>query len=331
MSDINHGDASRTRRIVTESPLSIGQLLNDSNSSEESLSPQERLREEVLNLQDDIASLRQLSQDGQFGGHGAFTNSIVDAVTRLLAINTFINCSNIVNQLDGEGHQHHNAQTPANNSATGTIHDMPLASTASTKPKMPVVNLVSVLPKIDYKEQDEREFERSLEYVRVQRKILQHLEKHDTSLTSKDAYMFTRAIVPKGQRPTPQQAVRLCYYMRSLRFDTFAIIKDVSVFLFVANPKSDTRGLAADHLYWAQNLSTHEVISKAYNLVGGDTQSSLGRNGRVNAGGSMPASAANNYVGTPYGGIGQLRGGSSEGSSSDESNEETDSQTPLSW
>ncbi|KAJ4313948.1 hypothetical protein N0V94_006696 [Neodidymelliopsis sp. IMI 364377] len=325
MSDINPGDASRTRRIVTESPLSIGQLLNNSNSSEESLSPQERLLEQLLNLQDDIASLRQLSQDQQFRG------STVDAVASLLAITTFINCTNIVNQLGGEGHQHHNAQTPANNSATETTRDMPLASTASTKPNMPVVNLVPVLPKIDYKEQDEKEFERSLKYVQVQCKILQYLEKHDTSLTSKDAYKFTRAIVPKGQRPAPQQAVRLCYYMRSLRFDTFAVIKDVSVFLFVADPKSDTRGPAADHLYWAQNLSTHEFISKAYNLICGDSQSSLRRNGRVDARGSVPASAANNYVGTPYGGIAQLRGGSSEGSSSDDSNEETNSQTPLSW
>lgn len=138
---------------------------------------------------------------------------------------------------------------------------------------MPAQAIVPVLPTTTYKEQSEKEFERSLKYVRVQRRILKHLEKHDMVLAAKTAHMWT-ADSTKGRWPEPLQALRLCYYMRSLGFDTFAHIdptvrkkgdrRAMFMSLFIANPDSKKRGTGHDHLYWAQELITGIPYPNAY-------------------------------------------------------------------
>ncbi|KAJ4359205.1 hypothetical protein N0V95_002371 [Ascochyta clinopodiicola] len=158
------------------------------------------------------------------------------------------------------------------------------------KPNTLARNLVSELSKVTYKEQHEEEFERSLEYVRVQRKILDCLQKHDTILTARAAYTMTRAIVPQGQLPEPMQALRLCYYMRSLGYDTFASIKNVRdptnrattamLRLLVANPASETRGVGYDHLYWMQYIESGAVFSKPYKALS-PSRPQLGTRGRL--------------------------------------------------
>ena len=147
---------------------------------------------------------------------------------------------------------------------------------------MPNSSVIPVLPRTLYKEQLEKEFARSLEYVKVQRKILRAIGKHDTVLTARDAYIWTSNSAPKGQRPQPLQALRLCYYMRSLGYDTFANIKTVScsvdgkrtaiLRLLIVNPESEERGVDHDHLYWAQDVRTGEVTPKAYKLRRQDTE-----------------------------------------------------------
>lgn len=141
---------------------------------------------------------------------------------------------------------------------------------------MPNDALVPILRRTTYKEQHEKEFERSLEYVQVQCRILKHLDKQNIAITPRQAYKWTVNIVPRSQQPQPIQALRLCYYMRSLGFDTFANIKpshdsengtDTTMLrLFVVNPKSEKRGLGHDHLYWVQGVRTGEIIPNAYRL-----------------------------------------------------------------
>lgn len=142
--------------------------------------------------------------------------------------------------------------------------------------KTPCGSIAPTLLKTAYTEQREKEFERSLEYVQVQRRILKSLKEHDIALTARKAYRWTCDIVSTGQQPQPLQALRLCYYMRSLGYDTFANVKTSCDFegkartttlrLLVANPESDKRGMAHDHLYWLQNVSTNETISRPYKL-----------------------------------------------------------------
>ncbi|KAF1925562.1 uncharacterized protein M421DRAFT_7822 [Didymella exigua CBS 183.55] len=141
---------------------------------------------------------------------------------------------------------------------------------------MPNGGRVPILRQIAYREQHEKEFERSLEYIQIQCRILKYSDKHDTEITPRQAYKWTANTVPRTQRPQPVQALRLCYYIRSLGFDTYADIKpsqdpetgidDTALRLFVANPASEKRGLGHDHLYWYQRLRTGEVISKPYQL-----------------------------------------------------------------
>ncbi|KAL1592877.1 hypothetical protein SLS59_009519 [Nothophoma quercina] len=147
---------------------------------------------------------------------------------------------------------------------------------------MSVNDPISVLPRARYKEQHEENFHRSLEYVHIQNKILAALVKHDTILTAREAYKWTSRIGCPGIRPQPLQALRLCYYMRSLGYETYAHVKaDIDprtarqramLQLLVANAKSEERGIGHDHLYWAQNLNTNEVVKKAYKLQRLNTQ-----------------------------------------------------------
>lgn len=142
------------------------------------------------------------------------------------------------------------------------------------KPGPTARSVVSLLPRIDYKEQHESGFERSLEYVQVQRTILGALKKHDTILQARDAYEWTCKIDPYDRVPRSLQALRLCYYMRSLGYDTYANILKTYVAelgretlllrLLVVNPDSGMRGLSHDHLYWAQDMLTDTKLSKAY-------------------------------------------------------------------
>lgn len=129
---------------------------------------------------------------------------------------------------------------------------------------------------ITYREQHEEEFERSLEYIKIQRRILKYLDKQNTAITAPEAYKWTANIVAKDQTPQPVQALRLCYYMRSFGFDTFAVIKpscdpetgvdNTALQLFVANPNSKQRGIGHDHLYWAQRIGTGEVFARPWDL-----------------------------------------------------------------
>ncbi|KAF3008475.1 hypothetical protein E8E13_004582 [Curvularia kusanoi] len=134
--------------------------------------------------------------------------------------------------------------------------------------------IVPFLPTPVYREQHEAEFERSLNYVEVQNKILWSLETYDTYLSPISAYAWTCNIVPGRQWPKPLHALRLCYYMRSLGYDTYAVIETTEsaepdhkitlLNLLVADPDSEKRGVKHDHLYWRQDIATGWAIPEPY-------------------------------------------------------------------
>jgi hypothetical protein len=143
------------------------------------------------------------------------------------------------------------------------------------KPREPARTVVPLLSVPAYREQHEAEFERSLEYVQVQIKILKALEEHDTVLDPQTAYTWTLEIAPPGEMLEPLQALRLCYYMRSHGYDTYASIRrsndpeycDSTIRLLLVDPKSDQRGVGYDHLYWYQDCETGEILHEPYKIM----------------------------------------------------------------
>ncbi|OSS52134.1 hypothetical protein B5807_03490 [Epicoccum nigrum] len=87
--------------------------------------------------------------------------------------------------------------------------------------------------------------------------------------------MWTLDIAPKGQTPEPLQALRLCYYMRSHGYDTYASFKitddpeyyECTLRLLLVDPNSDQRGVGYDHLYWMQDCDTGVIVSDAHNVL----------------------------------------------------------------
>lgn len=207
----------------------------------------------------------------------------------------------------------------ATTSPESNLHSLPVESIAA-RATGPVVT-IPVLPATQYNEQSEKDFERSLEYVHVQRRILKYLEKYDIALDARTAYTWT-CDSATGQRPEPLQALRLCYYMRSLGFDTFANIecfasprserKTTTLILSIANPNSETHDVARNHIYWAQNITTGEVYPKAYKLRrhGASDGSSVRRPLlAVNTGSSFNASEIMQQVDQQQSRSVQMRGG----------------------
>jgi hypothetical protein len=163
-----------------------------------------------------------------------------------------------------------------------------------------------------YREQHEKEFERSFEYLQIQRRILKYVDKRGTAITAQQAYKWTANIVAKYHTPQPIQALRLCYYMRSFGFDTFAVIKptcdpetgvdDTSLKLFVANPNSKQRGMGHDHLYWAQRIGTGKVTVRPY-----DTERSTRPRLRIDIGPPL-TDTINQAFEDRFGGMVRMRG-----------------------
>lgn len=114
--------------------------------------------------------------------------------------------------------------------------------------------LVSKLRKSPYKEPMDST-ERSLAYVTVQCAMLKYLNKAPSdTLTSRKARSWTQAIEPNDKMPLAKDALRLCYYMRSQGFDTYASLEGSTVCLFVVDPDG-----GYDSMYWRQNFQTNEI------------------------------------------------------------------------
>jgi hypothetical protein len=141
---------------------------------------------------------------------------------------------------------------------------IPLETTGMplTNPQQqPIVTLASTLRPTTYDEKNEAEgTTRTLEYVRVQRALLEYLDKKPAdSLNARQARRWTQAIDPAGnKKPKAADALRLCYYMRSQGYDTYARVKNRTVSCFVV--KQTTRN--HEHvLYWKQDVVTDEVLN----------------------------------------------------------------------
>ncbi|KAF1935512.1 hypothetical protein EJ02DRAFT_460308 [Clathrospora elynae] len=125
------------------------------------------------------------------------------------------------------------------------------------EPKKLITTLVSMLPETTYNDAA-KGTESTLTYVKIQRGLLKYLATHASdTLTARQAHIWTQAI-SSDRQPKAQDALRLCYYMRSQGFDTYADVKDGFVSLYIANQQTDLRGPQSDPLYWKQNFKTNE-------------------------------------------------------------------------
>jgi hypothetical protein len=125
-------------------------------------------------------------------------------------------------------------------------------------PKKPVTTLVSMLPETTYREANDGTA-RTPQYVRVQRQLLQYLELHASeTLTPRQALRWT-AEIADDKEPPAKDALRLCYYMRSQGFDTYAAFQDDFMSLYIANQNTNTEvgESQSDLLYWKQNFKNN--------------------------------------------------------------------------
>lgn len=147
-------------------------------------------------------------------------------------------------------------------------------------PKKPVTTLVSMLPKTTYNETDEAEDTvRSLAYIRIQLQLLQWLGLHASdTLTVRQAYYWTENIA-EDKHPQAKDALRLCYYMRSQGFDTYAKFQKSRMSLYIASQPTEVTSPKSDRLYWCQDHLTNEVAHELRTVP----VSSGARGGRRNA------------------------------------------------
>ena len=125
--------------------------------------------------------------------------------------------------------------------------------------RIPVTTLASMLPETVYDETKETKSDNTLEYIKVQRNLLEYLGKHAAdTLTAQLACQWTRDI-SETTTTTANDALRLCYYMRSQGFDTYADVKQGSMSLYIINQHTAMRGPRTDMLYWKQDVITNEI------------------------------------------------------------------------
>ncbi|KAI4954103.1 hypothetical protein J4E91_001813 [Alternaria rosae] len=119
--------------------------------------------------------------------------------------------------------------------------------------------LVSMLPKTPYNEMKEAEgIVKTPMYTKMQLALLEWLGKYPSAkLTVRQAHRWTESIA-ENKRPNAKLALRLCYYMRSQGFDTYADIRDSSISLYLSN-QAPERGQHKALLYWKQNYTTNAI------------------------------------------------------------------------
>ncbi|KAL1797837.1 hypothetical protein ACET3X_004443 [Alternaria dauci] len=148
------------------------------------------------------------------------------------------------------------------------------------EPAKPVTTLVSMLPQTTYNEADDAEGTvRSAAYIRVQLQLLKWLGSHASdTLTVGKAYNWTENIA-EDKCPQARDALRLCYYMRSQGFDTYATFQESIMCLYIANQTTEVRDRKSDRLYWCQNFLNNDLAQVQRNVP----VSSGARGGRRNA------------------------------------------------
>jgi hypothetical protein len=126
------------------------------------------------------------------------------------------------------------------------------------KAKMPITTLLSALPKTTYNDAEDTS-EKSSEYIGVQRALLKYLATHASdSLAPRQAYAWTEAI-SSDKKPKAQDTLRLCYYMRSQGFDTYAHFKGTLLLLYIVHPRAKWAYPEQDGLYWMQDYKTNVI------------------------------------------------------------------------
>ncbi|KAF1842864.1 uncharacterized protein K460DRAFT_367809 [Cucurbitaria berberidis CBS 394.84] len=69
--------------------------------------------------------------------------------------------------------------------------------------------------------------------------------------------------------PKAEEALRLCYYMRSQGFDSYAVIRDGVISLFLVDARLHANDENSEHLYWMQHVKTNLITYMAPSSSGG--------------------------------------------------------------
>ncbi|KAI4960823.1 hypothetical protein J4E86_002448 [Alternaria arbusti] len=148
--------------------------------------------------------------------------------------------------------------------ATGTTGEgenivVPVSVPQAQSALKPATTLVSMLPKTPYNEVKEAEGTMNTpSYTKVQLALLEYLNKHASEkLTVRQAHNWTERIAD-NMHPAAKDALRLCYYMRSQGFDTYADVRDGSIELYLSK-QAPEKGRSKASLYWKQNYSTNAI------------------------------------------------------------------------
>ncbi|OCL10780.1 hypothetical protein AOQ84DRAFT_374605 [Glonium stellatum] len=123
---------------------------------------------------------------------------------------------------------------------------------------------IPILPSTPYQD-DDSQVPRSTGFVTAQRRILEfQLRFPHRELTVGDARGFTSMISPHGfpsprpPYPSVNEAIRMCYYMRELGYNTFVELKPAKkeVWLILRTRIILTQ---RDQIYWVQNWESGVV------------------------------------------------------------------------
>jgi len=128
-------------------------------------------------------------------------------------------------------------------------------------PANPVVTLVSALPATTYKDENDKT-PKTTGYIAAQLAALKWLQTNTADqFTPAIACALTQAIDPLNKEPGASEALRFCYYMRSIGFDVYHELETKNLFLYVVHHDANVRGggWGRDKAYWMQNFNTNRT------------------------------------------------------------------------
>jgi hypothetical protein len=132
---------------------------------------------------------------------------------------------------------------------------------AAQKALKPIVTLVSALPPTTYKDEADKT-PKTATYINAQVGALKWLKTNPADrLTPATACLMTQSLDPIAKEPCAEEALRFCYYLRSIGFDVYPELEKKILCLYVVHPGSNVRGGGggADNAYWVQDFSTGQV------------------------------------------------------------------------
>ena len=135
------------------------------------------------------------------------------------------------------------------NSRPATVDPERLWSPGLSRPAFTVAQL----PSTSYRETEGEEL--SYNYISAQCAALDFLiQDTSVSLNAYEANSLTASIDPEGRRPLAKDALKFCYYLRSIGCDTFASFTEDSRMQLFVICNEEHGAAAACNIYWVRSV-----------------------------------------------------------------------------